>query len=96
MSGATIEQAEARHQQVREFVEREYPHCRVVDVHADVRTNYKRALHSEEYVLVALDIRYDVEAVSVVMGQPGVRVRVRVTNDGQLRLTDPQYVFMGW
>lgn len=87
------DEAEARHQRVRDFVQGKYSHCRVTEVVEEARTHYKRKLHSDEHVLAGLDVKFRVEVLSQDRARPSIRCTVHPMQDGSFRVADEQYVF---
>ncbi len=89
-----FKQIEAMHQTAREFVEKEHPDFKVVDVSSYPVTSYCPPMHSIvddlaklEYVLYDMRLRFRVEAENL-SNLIRLTCEVFVTTDGQLIMRD--------
>ena len=82
-----FEQVEAMHQQVREFVEKEYPEFKVTRITAESTTQYAQPIHAllenPDYILTENNPRFRVQCENYI--RETLDCEVFVTNDGEIR-----------
>jgi hypothetical protein len=84
----------ARHQAVREFVEKRHPGCHVTEIIERAKTTYAwRIVTPLEMVLSSAEIVYDVEARGDTLERPSVRCKISMLGDGVLRMVDETLYF---
>ena len=94
-----FEQITALHQQVRAFVEKEYPTFKVTSVNGYPATTYMSSLRGlgeidparAEFVLVEVNVRFRVEAIYR-PNRTRLNCEVFVLNDGTLYFANPVMV----